>query len=162
MKTVILNWYGPYTDDDLKQEKELGNGLYLITGKRMYQHGDSEIQYCGITEGKFCSRLSDTHHRKNEVTRNRNFWLSEVKYPLEVNRELLEFAEKIIVYFWQPELNDRKKISVPKETTVINRWFTKDREPRINQKEIYKNLDDVLSWDGKNWRTGNLKVYGNQ
>lgn len=154
MKIIILNWYGPYTDKTLEEEKEFG---YLITGKKLYDR-DANIQYCGITRNTYHGRIL-THHKKERVTRNREYWFSEVFYPKRTNRDVLETAEKIIVYFWQPPLNERKTISIPQPTTIINQWFTIEGMPRINQKSIYKELDDVISWDGKYWRTGNLKVW---
>ncbi|MDK9716247.1 MAG: hypothetical protein OEL86_19400 [Sulfuritalea sp.] len=158
MKTVILNWYGPYNDSSLSNEKEFGYGLYLITGKKKSQR-ESVIQYCGITERSFRSRFLDANHKKNEVTREREYWLAEVDYPKRISRSTLEITEKLIIYFWQPTLNERKVLSIPDPTTVINRWYKPDGEPRIRQKSIYKDLSDVISWDGAHWRTGNLQVW---
>jgi hypothetical protein len=157
MKTIILNWYGPYVGSSLGSEKDFGNGLYLITGKRPYERNQI-IQYCGITKNSFYSRFLG-HHKKEEVTRNRFYWLAEIIYPKRTSRKLLEITETIIIYFWQPPLNERKKISLPEPTTVINRWFTIKGKTRVNQMQIYKDLSDVISWDGENWRTGNLKVW---
>ncbi|NOQ36655.1 MAG: hypothetical protein GQ569_12305 [Methylococcaceae bacterium] len=155
---MILNWYGSYNDETLKNDIEFGNGLYLITGKQPYER-ESTIQYCGITEGSFYNRLL-SHHKKDDVTEiSREYWLAEITYPKRSNRDLLEIAEKIIVYFWQPSLNEKKKISLPEPTTVINQWFNIEGQPRINQMKIYKELSDVISWDGEYWRTGNLKIF---
>jgi hypothetical protein len=65
MRTFILNWYGPYTNDEVVADRESGNGLYLFTGKVKYQRS-SEILYCGITEDTFRNRLLK-HHKKDEV-----------------------------------------------------------------------------------------------
>jgi hypothetical protein len=86
-------------------------------------------------------------------------WLGKLQYPVNFDRSDLETAEKIIIYFWYPRLNDRKKVSPPTKTTLLNFWFKKDHTPRINQLEIYRNLFDVISWDEENWRTGNLSVW---
>jgi hypothetical protein len=158
MKTIILKWYGPYTDETLERDNEFGNGIYLITGKLRYER-EACIQYCGITENAFHNRLNNRHHRRNEITRDREYWLSEIIYPISINRNLLDISEKIIVYFWQPPLNERKKISIPEPTTIINHWFNAKGEPRINQRGIYRDLYDVISWDGEYWRTGNLNVW---
>mgnify|MGYP001305610905 CR=1 FL=1 len=157
MKTIILNWYGPYNDETLKTEPDFGYGLYLIAGMKKGQKYD-RIQYCGITEREYCKRFYQ-HAKKEIVTRNREYWLSEVVYPSRIKRDALEIAEKIIIFFWEPPLNDRKKIRPPEPTTIINMWFKRDGRPRINQKAIYADLPDVISWDGDKWRTGNLDVY---
>lgn len=92
------------------------------------------------------------------MTKNLDIWLCQIDYPHKFKRKHLETAEKIFVYFWQPHLNIRKKISIPEETTVISYWFSRDRKPRINQNKLYKELPDVISWDGSIWRIGNLSV----
>lgn len=156
--TIIINWKGPYTYDDILENREWRNGLYLATGKQKYERGENSIQYCGITEGGYSTRFKG-HHKIHKITREQEFWLGEVTVPENASRHYLEIAETLIVYFWQPSLNERKKYTPPKPTTVINYWFKRDGKPRLNQKSVYKDLPDVLSWDGELWRTGNLSVY---
>jgi len=160
MRTFIINWYGAYSFEEIEQDKDFGNGIYLITGKRKHQR-NSEIQYCGITEDSFYNRIK-THHKKDFVFREQKFWLGEFLYPKKINRSVLETAEKIIIYFWLPKLNQQKTVSPPEPTTVLNFWFKKDRTLRRNQLSIYRDLYDVLSWDGDFWRTGNLQVWQEQ
>lgn len=155
--TIIIKWQGPYNYSEIEALKDKGNGLYLASGKVKYQREDSFIQYCGITEGSFFNRLKK-HHKIWEINREQEFWLGELLVP-NATRHFLEMAEKLIIYFWQPNLNNRKKVLLPKSTTVINYWFKKDGSPRKNQMNIYRELPDVLSWDGEHWRTGNLSVY---
>ena len=155
--TIIINWKGPFTYDEIQENPEMGNGLYLAAGKQKYERENS-IQYCGITEGSFARRFKD-HHKIPQITREQEFWLGEVSVPEKATRHYLEIAETLIIYFWQPALNERKKYTPPKPTTVISYWLKKDGTPRRKQMSIYKDLDDVLSWDGEYWRTGNLSVY---
>jgi hypothetical protein len=51
--TVIVNWYGPYTYEEIEEKRDWKNGLYLATGKLKYKQRSATIQYCGITEGSF-------------------------------------------------------------------------------------------------------------
>ncbi len=155
--TIIVNWCGPYNYDDIIEDPSLENGLYLATGKLKYER-EAVIQYCGITEGSYSTRFKN-HHKINEITRDQEFWLGHVTYPEEASRHFLEMAESIIVYFWQPTLNERKKVTLSKPITLISRWFKKSGEPRYRQHSLCKDLDDVLSWDGSLWRSGNLAVY---
>lgn len=154
--TIRIHWRGPYKREEV-DESDMGNGLYLLTGKQRYERNE-QIQYCGITEGLYRKRLKK-HHKAYDITRELRIWLGEIKYPQEPTRTHLELAESIIVYFWQPDLNERKRIHPPRPTALISHWFKKNGSPRHNQLSIYSNLHDVLCWDGSFWRTGNLKVW---
>lgn len=155
--TIKIHWFGPFGEVDL-DDLNGGNGLYMFTGKKYNQRGDSEIQYFGITKNTYKGRFKN-HHKLGEINRELGIWLGEIIYPSDHVRDHLEIAESIMIYFWQPQLNDRKKYTPPKPTTVISHWFTPDGRPRKNQMSIYKDLPDVISWDGEYWRVGNLKVF---
>ena len=155
--TIKIHWRGPYSYQEVEMLND-GNGLYLFAGKKKYQREESFIQYCGITEGLYRNRFKN-HHKLFEINRELEIWLGDINYPTEHSRMHLETAESIIVYFWQPTLNDRKRFNPPYPTTIISHWFKKDGQPRFNQKRIYKYLSDVICWDGQYWRTGNLSVY---
>lgn len=157
--TIKIKWRGPYTPDDIATMDD-GNGLYLFTGKRKHQKSESQIQYFGITGRRYRERFK-THHKLAGINRELGIWLGQVDYPAEHTRTHLETAEAIMVYFWQPELNERKKVTLPGPTTLISHWFRPDGQARIRQKSIYRDLPDVISWDGTHWRTGNLTVYEN-
>ena len=83
--------------------------MYLAAGKQKYERGNNSIQYCGITEGNFSSRFRN-HHKLPLITREREFWLGTVVVPANASRYYLEIAEALIIYFWQPSLNEKKKI----------------------------------------------------
>ena len=156
-KTIILHWKGPFTYDELEKDKLMKFGVYLATGKLKNKQTE-EIQYCGITEGSFFKRIKN-HHKVHEINREQKFWLASDAYSKKTKRSRLEIAESIIIYFWQPSLNERKKAYSPSPVTVVNYWFKKNGEPRLRQHSLCKDLDDVLSWDGRFWRTGNLSVW---
>jgi hypothetical protein len=155
--TVIVDWLGPYSYSEIEENPDWGNGLYLATGKLKYER-DATIQYCGITEGSFIGRFKN-HHKVHRINREQEFWIGSIKYPSDTSRYFLEMAESIIIFFWQPTLNERKRISTPTSITLISKWFKQDGSPRHKQHPMCKNLDDVISWDGKLWRSGNLKVW---
>ncbi|GAB7215884.1 hypothetical protein OS42_24950 [Dickeya oryzae] len=155
--TVIIDWSGPYVYADIQENPEWGNGLYLVTGKRKYER-EATIQYCGITEGSYVGRFK-SHHKAFEVTREQEFWLGSVVYPDDASRHFLEIAESIIIYFWQPELNEKKRAYPPRPITLVNKWFKQDGSPRVRQHTLCKDLSDVISWDGELWRSGNLHVW---
>ncbi|MEI6707837.1 MAG: hypothetical protein WCK96_11960 [Methylococcales bacterium] len=154
--TIKIHWKGVYSLDEVNKRED-GNGLYLLAGKRKYKQEDSDIQYFGITEKKYKERFSDKNHPIHDITRDLKIWLGEVIYPQNFELKHLKTAEAIMIYYWQPNLNTQNKPYPPRPTTIVSHWFKKDGSPRINQ--VYKNLHDVMSWDGEYWRTGNLSVY---
>lgn len=154
--TVIVDWRGPYEKATIKQNSQWSNGLYLASGLLKHKQTE-EVQYCGITEGSFATRFAN-HHAIPQIARKLRIWIGEVSYPQQATRHYLEIAESILIYFWQPELNDKKTVYPPKPVTLINRWYKPDRTPRYRQHPMCKEINDVLSWDGQLWRTGNLVV----
>jgi hypothetical protein len=157
--TIKIRWYGPYTEEEIARLDGVGNGLYMFTGQVRYQREEPEIQYFGITEGSYQNRFRG-HHKLQEINRELKIWLGEIVYPSEYERKHLEVAEAMMIYFWQPRLNEKKTLVSPRlSTTVISHWFTKEGRALINQRGIYKHLPDVICWDGSHWRTGNLSVF---
>lgn len=160
-KIIQINWFGPYRDLEEVKESGRGNGLYLLAGLRKFERGEASIQYCGITKNAYSQRFVN-HHALSQISRDLLIWLGQIAVPENYSRAEIELAEKIIVFFWQPELNTRLRDWAPDPTTVISHWYTADGKIRINQKAIYRDLEDVMSWDGEYWRSGNLAVYAQE
>jgi hypothetical protein len=156
-KTIIVDWYGAYSPEHVEENKDWENGLYLASGYLKHKQSE-DVHYCGITEGSFSARHAK-HHKLSEITRNRKIWIGEIAYPNRPKRDILELAESVIIYFWQPELNTRKTVNPPSPVTLINRWHKPDETPRLRQHPMCKDIEDVISWDGELWRTGNLTVW---
>jgi hypothetical protein len=155
--SIIIDWRGAFYLEEIYENPDWKNGVYLFFGKEKNKHVN-KVQYCGITEGSFATRFSQ-HHKLPKINRDLRIWLGSVVYPQDASRYYLEIAEAIIIYFWQPALNDRKRVIPPKPVTLLSRWFKTDGSARLIQHSMCKEIDDVLSWDGKLWRTGNLSVW---
>lgn len=156
LRTIVIGWWGPHTLESAC-ESELGNGLYFVSG-RMKRERTDRIQYFGITERPYCKRLKERGHAIEQVTKNRQIWLGQIEYPGCFTRAHLELAEGCLIYFWgDSKLNRRKLVRPPKPVCLVSRWLKPDGEVRLNRLAIYKDLLDVLWWDDKYWRTGNLK-----
>lgn len=154
--TIIVEWTGPWEAEELCSDKSQCNGIYLAHGKQKYQR-DGVFQYCGITKGTFAQRFAK-HHKLQAVTRDAKFWFGKVVYPELFDRRHLELAETILVYAYGLPLNERKKATRPKPTTMINKWLKKDGTPRLRRLPLNSEFWDVISWDGQDWRVGDLKI----
>lgn len=173
-KTIIINWQGPHDikNRGSKQDQEeifLKGGLYLFTGIGKNKQKD-KIQYFGIASetdknNSYFERFK-RHSTIPEINRNLKVWLGKIVYPNTRRREYLEETERILIYFLNDEIiNIQKKCTPPELLTIINKWYKPNitdwsSEPRINKPKVLNDLDDVLSWDGKYWRSANkLSVY---
>ncbi|OON70009.1 hypothetical protein [Hymenobacter sp. CRA2] len=161
LETVVLRWKGPYTYEQI-QELPDGNGLYLLTGKKRYSRASTDkALYCGITEGKFRTRINEKHHKKQEIREaNLKIWLGQIIYPAKFDRSLLERTETCLISFWQPELNEKKKAYYPAQPICfVSQWCRTDGSAYGQRfPEDVRDLQDVLWWDTDVWRTGDLKI----
>lgn len=158
MITTVIKWKGPYDYAELRTLDE-GNGLYLLTGCLPKQRRD-RVQYCGITEDTFYKRISQKNHvRENIRPKTLGIWIGEMVYPEKFGRSQLEIAEHCFIAFWQPQLNERKRVYCPnQEICLVSEWFDSSDVPRRKRPEILSDLPDVLWWDEERWRIGQLKV----
>lgn len=120
MRTFVVKWSGPFEDWEVGNELRV-NCLYIITGCLKYERAVS-LQYCGITERDLFKRLNDKNHKRDLVKRDRQYWVGNIISDEKIMRKDLEMVESLIIYFWQPELNDKKRKYPPEKTVVINRW----------------------------------------
>lgn len=85
-------------------------------------------------------------------------------YPQEQEqmRRHLEDAEAALVSFWDVKMNERKKAYFPPfSICIVSRWCNKKGKAykRFPADLHYiKNLEDVIWWDRKEWRVGDLKI----
>lgn len=157
LRTLVISWEGPHTIESTRTS-DLGNGLYFLSGRKRYERKD-HIQYFGITEVPYHQRFRK-HHAIAQITKNLGIWLGQVEYPRRFDRTHLELAEACMIYFWGGDeiINRRKLIRPPQPVCLISRWTKTNGDTRLNRLAIYRDLPDVLWWDGEYWRTGNLKA----
>jgi hypothetical protein len=156
-RVFLIHWRGPFTDAQLAEMDESGV-LYLAVGRVECQRRD-EIQYCGITEQSICYRIM-RHSKLSQITSNRQIWVGWIMSH-RTTRAVLEAAESLLVYLWQPSLNERKTVHPPKPTTLISHWFKHDWKPYSQKPDVFKDLFDVICWDGEYWRVGQLDRWKN-
>jgi hypothetical protein len=159
MKSYVVHWEGPY---DLEDFPSAHFGLYLATGKLPRQR-QAKIQYCGISERDIRRRISRQDHKVHKINRDLELWKGIIKSDQEsLSRNDLELIESLLVYFWQMELNEKKKVNPPSSCVVVNRWFFPDGRLRKKNMHITQDIDDVIYWDGQTWHLSqNLRVFDN-
>lgn len=157
MRAYVINWHGPYSYDNLNQNKHK-NVLYLITGKKK---SDGLIYtYCGITSSTVLKRINnDPYHKKWEMKSGVELWVGVIERKNKPSRSLLETLENVIINFWQPELNKNKLNLRPKSRIVlINQWLDLQGNYRANKKYSAQKINDFIFYNGEEWRVSN-KIY---
>ncbi|MBP1593066.1 MAG: hypothetical protein H6Q12_84 [Bacteroidetes bacterium] len=154
----VIKWIGPFFSiEDLKEWEKFYNqdyifNFYIITGKLK---GKRLItKYCGITDtqrGYIHSRFYDKKHKVQNLSRETNIWIGCLTDQSLRTRENLELCETMIISFWQPEENTKKRAYYPSNPMVlINRWFDTKNKLRINAKYPSQELSDVIIYDELN------------
>lgn len=157
-KSFTINWVGPFQNiDELKEWEQINNedceyNFYIITGKEKGKRTFSK--YCGITDtqrGKLYCRFYDKSHKVYSLERDRNIWIGSLVDGDMRNRSNLELCETLIISYWQPEVNIKKKNYYPAEDVIlINRWFNTNRNVRIRSIYPAQELSDVIIYDAFN------------
>lgn len=149
MRAYVINWYGPYSYENLNQNKHK-NVLYLIAGK--LKRDGLIYTYCGITNGTAFKRINNLSHKSWSLKSNVEYWVGVVERKNKPSRSLLETLENVIINFWKPELNERKVWLRPKNRIVIiNQWLNTSGEIRINKNHIIQDLNDFIFYNGRDW-----------
>jgi hypothetical protein len=162
LETIVLQWKGPYTLREINQLDD-GNGVYLLTGHNKHSRSllsFTKVLYCGITERRFAQRVNEKHHQvPNLKPDSLRVWLGCPIFPIGHDRSHLELLETCLVSFWQPELNQKKRAYYPvRPICLVVKWCKPDGTSYKRLPGDIAALKDVLWWDCKDWRSGNLKV----
>jgi len=174
MKTIHVNWYGPFTLDEVDEAAEQvskeerrdksslhGYGLYAWTGRKIGQHTavGAGLHYIGITEDRYTNRFSDENHKYRKLVRSeKKIWLGKIQGQEVVTRSDLEAAESIFVSYLHPSLN-ATKLNLPKfSCTVISKFCKKDMEPYQRIPSIISIIPELVIWDGKNIRDNRTRI----
>lgn len=160
-KCFVLEWYGPFSYDELdkyvKENANLKFRFYAISGLCSRQRGEPIWQYCGITERLITQRFKDKDHKIKNITRDKEIWLGRFSNPmLSNNRNIIELVEHLIICSYELSLNEKKTKTFPKEPIgIFNLWFNKNKERRLRKIcAVQKEMSDTIIFDGLHIWTG--------
>ena len=156
-KVFVVHWHGPFTKEEVAGMDESGV-VYLVTG-RMGNERKSRIKYFGITNQSICARFK-RHHKLAQDIADLQVWIGWIMHS-PTNKPKLETVEKLMIYLWQPPLNERKTVGLPKATSLLCHWFDSHWKPLREKPNSLKDVYDVMCWDGEYWRTGQLERWKN-
>lgn len=148
-KTYVIEWQGPFTLDEINEIKDKKNSgsLYLVSGLQRYQHGDSVVQYIGISKRGAVIRFKDKEHKSGLVPRERQYWLGHITNAPEKNEKHRRLVEHALLYTCKPPLNVQNLYRQPHEPViVVNRWLNKAGDTfRQHQRwPVQKDVPDVI------------------
>lgn len=156
-KVFVVHWRGPFTKEQVDAMDESGV-VYLVTGLAAGKR-KSTIQYFGITNQSICVRMK-RHHKLSQDIADMQIWIGWIMHS-PTNKPSLEMVERLLIYLWQPPLNEKKKISLPKATSLLCHWFYPNWKALRTKPKTVKDLYDVICWDGTYWHTGHLDHWKN-
>ena len=162
-KAFVIEWQGPYTLEEINelQDKRNSGSMYMVSGLHRYQHGESIVQYIGISKRGAAIRFHDKGHKSELVSRECQYWLGHITNAPETNKDNRELAEYALIYTCQPPLNEKKKVTRPKQpVVVINRWLNEAGEYRQRRVwPVQKDVPDIIFFDGEAfWTCERLKL----
>ncbi len=160
LQIVIVNWRGPFDAEGLRTLKE-GNGVYMATGRFRYGRKD-DILYFGITKREFKKRLLEPHPTYEIREETKQVWVGQLVFPVDFHRGHLGLVENLLIWFWQPLLNIKKKLRPKHQICLINQWFWADgAQQRIQRPSVIKDVPDVIWINDEMHRTGKLTKWRN-
>lgn len=157
---LIADWSGPFASVSVARDaaiaNDLGEVLYLATGRRAYQR-QTTMQYVGISND-LNARFNDPNHPINQrITGRCGIWIGEIvshgvagrrgaKHPVQ-HTVAVDRAEWALAYFLALTLNERKRHKPPPESLVlVNRWFAPDLKTRRIQRG-HPDWPDFIEYD---------------
>ena len=165
-KLYVIEWVGPFENMDSLMNWEKENNadhlynFYIVTGKLPKKR---KVQsYCGITQNKdgfvYKRYQCDTSHIVHKM-RDEEIWIGKFSDSEIHPREDIELCETMIISYWQPELNKKKKSYFPTDNIVlVNRWFKPSFEPRQKCKYAAQEMSDLIILDDDAiWGTEKIK-----
>jgi hypothetical protein len=94
----------------------------LAGGRQKYERHD-QIQYCGITERRFCDRINSRHHKLDRIRpETLTVWLGTIAYSVRFRRRHLEIAEHCLVAYQPTAPNDTKHYYTTEPVCLISQW----------------------------------------
>lgn len=161
MKTLYVNWYGPYTREEIMRYQQCNDvvnedlhreGLYLILGKPMY----AQIlrYYIGKTETEFAQRYLN-HQKLDELYRERRIYLGKIVDPRQDQKENIDLAEWMYIYFSENETfrcaNEKKTVNPPRDDCSIITLFYKRNGQEYERVKRNRRiiLPEFMRWDAQ-------------
>lgn len=161
----LIQWCGPFfsvedlKDWELKNQSCKKRNLYILTGKEYNRRKTS--YYCGMSEQNPLYKRFENHKKYNKIQHDLNIWIGCFSCQEQATHENISIVETMIISYWQPELNEKKKKYYPNQCIcLINRWHNINQSLRSRRKYPAQYLDDVLIYDndsGKIWGAEYLK-----
>ncbi|MFR9591914.1 MAG: hypothetical protein SNG27_05890 [Rikenellaceae bacterium] len=164
-KAFVIKWVGPFRDVDeiISWEAKFNNDydfhFYIIIGKvdRNIKRIDNYVGISDNNKGYIYNRIKSRSHKYERFKEDgREIWIGQYcnKDNRSYNREDIELCETLIISYWQPTLNEKKKRFFPnRDVVLVNRWYDNKKWSgdiqHIRKNKLHKaqQLSDLIIYD---------------
>ena len=159
MKTLYVNWYGPYTSEDIEGGNQCsddkpnlsGEGLYWIIGKP--PRARRLHYYIGKTTNTYTIRFYN-HQKLKYLERDRKIYLGKVVHPMQYQYQNIDIAESMYIYFSQggciASENERKtQKAIETDCVIVSQFFKEDGTTYERLPKWLRIVPQFMLWDAE-------------
>lgn len=147
--TIIINWFGPCTEAEIKWATRDKSRFHLITGRR---HDDepTQLYYLGQCDAPTLVRRASTVY-------DRQYWWGEFGHLPPNLPNAADLAEAVLAQYWDVHFTEKKEtIRPPEPLSIAVHWCKPDRHYRKTKPAGLGAYPTFLFWDGWRWHTGKI------
>ncbi len=147
--TIIINWFGPCAESEIKWAGREKVRFHLITGRRS-DNEPTQLYYLGQCDAATLA------HRATTVY-DRQYWWGELGYSPPSLPCAADLAESVLAQYWDVHFTEKKPAIRPGEPLSISmHWCKPDRHYRQTKPAGLSSLPTFLFWDGWRWHIGKI------
>ncbi len=148
--TIIVNWFGPYEENEINRRTPDNPRLHLIFGRR-YDDEFDKLYYAGICDDQ-------TLRKRASTVFSRKYYRAEIPYASPELGDVSELVETTLAKVWRVHFTEKKAgfHIGEKLLSIVMHWYKPDRYSLKKRPQMLGELPNFLLWNGSHWQTGTI------